>query len=483
MKTVSIKRFLSFILVFGVGLFALNFFDTAHSANLSSVTVRLSTPRLSYYGDLTDSNTAGSSIVTVETSGAAPSKSVANLFEGDSIKIGQNNYSILNTNEPSQIELTTALQAGDHLGTSAVIATRSAIIRSDFTTVSAINGGSFRVLVPAATANYQNGIPDTTGWDFTDNTTNITLTCPTDAGGHNFTSGTKSPGAVTVGSTLYHSFTCPYTGVGSVGQPFTILVDGLINPAPSTNPTHTEGTADQYRILVQHLDGGSSVLDQTSAAVALIESVKVTASVAPQITFTIGAVNSATSVCGITTSVTTTATLVPLGELAVGSFRHAAQSLTVSTNATEGYVVTAMAQDQLARPTVVCTGDGDTTPGCIPDSPGDGAGMNDTDADEWTLTATKGFGYTLAESSLGALASAAFEYDVNSSGGACGTNTDCYRQFADEQDGGNPITLFSSTSVADNDSVHVCYKAVISTIQEAATDYETNVTYRATATF
>lgn len=482
MKTVSIKRLFSLVLVFGLGLFSLNFFDTARSANLSSVSVQMSTPRLSYFGDLDATNTTGTSVLYIETSGNAPSKSVANLFEGDTVKVGLNEYTVLSTTEPNQIELTTALATGDNSATSAVIATRSAAITSSFETVSAINGGSFRVLVPASTANYQDGVPDTTGWDYTDDgATNVTLTCPSSAGGHNFTSGTKSPGATTISGQTYHVFTCPYTGAGSVGEAFSISVAGLINPAPASG--HVEGTADQYRMLIQHLDSGSSVLDQTSAAVAMIESVKVTASVAPQITFTIGAVNSSTSVCGITTSVTTTATLVPMGELAVGAFRHAAQTLTVSTNANEGYVVSAVAADQLARPTVVCTGDGDTTPGCIRDSAGDGAGMNATDADEWALTATKGFGYTLAENSLGTNASAAFEYDTNSSGGACGTNTSCYRQFADLEQPENPITLFQSSSVADNDSMYVCYKAVISTTQEAATDYETNVTYRATATF
>jgi len=480
MKTVSIKRFLSLILVFGVGLLALNLFDTAYSANLTSVSAQLSTPRLSYYGDLATGNTSGTSVVTIETSGNAPSKSVANLFEGDSVKIGQHNYTVLNTVEPNRIELTSALQTGDESATSAVIATRSAAITTSFETVSAVSTGSFRVLVPAAATNYQNGIPDINGWDFTDNTTNITLTCPSSAGGHNFTSGTKSPGAVTVNSVLYHSFSCPYTGAGSVGQALSISVAGLINPAPASG--HVEGTADQYRVIVQHLDSGSTVLDQTSAAVAMIESVKVTASVAPQITFTIGAVNSSTSVCGNNTSVTTTATLVPLGELAVGAFRYAAQTLTVSTNADEGYVVTAAAADQLARPGVTCAGDGDATSGCIRDAAGDGAGMTAINADEWTLTATKGFGYSLAPNT--GSPTTAFRYNVNSSGGACGTNTDCYRQFADLQLGTeNPQPLFQSGTVADNDSVYVCYKAIISTTQEAATDYETNVTYRATATF
>jgi hypothetical protein len=475
-------RFAVLTAVFAAGLFTLNLFDNAYSANLSSVTVELDTPRLSYYADMASGMTAGTSIITIDTTGPAPSTSVANLFEGDTVKVGMNEYTVLTTVGTDVIELTSGLSAGDNVDTAAIIATRSATLTATFDTVSAINGGSFRVLVPAASAGYQDGLPDQTGWDYTDDgATNVTLVCPGDDGGHTFGPGTKSPGSVTLGGQTYHSFVCPYTGAGSSGQNFSIVVAGLINPAASSG--HTVGTADQYRILVQHLDSGNNTIDQTSAAVALIESVKVTASVAPQITFTIGGVASSTSVCGISTSVTSTATLVPLGELAISQFRHAAQSLTVSTNANDGYVVTAAASDQLARPGVTCTGDGDTTTGCIPDSAGDGAGMTPADADEWTNTSTKGFGYTLAENTLGSNAAAVFEYNANNSGGACGTNTDCYRQFADLEDSENPATLFSSTDVADNDSIYVCYKAVISSTQAAAEDYETDVTYRATATF
>lgn len=475
-------RFAVLIAVFTVGLVTLNLFDNAYSANLSAVSVELSTPRLSYYADMAAGQTAGTSIISIDTGGPAPSTSVANLFEGDTVKVGLNEYTILTTVGSDVIELTSGLAAGDHVDTAAIIATRSAVLTTTFDTVSAINGGSFRILVPSATTGYQDGIPDQTGWDYTDDgATNVMLVCPSNAGGHNFGSGTKSPGSVTLGGQTYHSFVCPYTGAGSSGQNFSIVVSGLINPSAASG--HTEGTADQYRILVQHLDSGNNTIDQTSAAVALIESVRITASIAPQITFTIGGVASTTSVCGITTSVTSTPTLVPLGELAISQFRHAAQSLTVSTNANDGYVVTAIASDQLARPGVTCAGDGDSTTGCIPDSPGDGTAMTDTDADEWTNTSTKGFGYTLAENTLGANAAAVFEYNANNSGGACGTNTDCYRQFADSEDSGNPVALFSSTDVADNDSVYVCYKAVISTTQAAAEDYETDVTYRATATF
>lgn len=57
------------------------------------------------------------------------------------------------------------------------------------------------------------------------------------------------------------------------------------------------------------------------------------------LTFTIGGISSGTTTEGITTDVTTTPTTIPYGTLTFDLQTEAAQSLTVSTNATEGYQV------------------------------------------------------------------------------------------------------------------------------------------------
>jgi len=66
-----------------------------------------------------------------------------------------------------------------------------------------------------------------------------------------------------------------------------------------------------------------------------------------QLTFTISGFAASTSIEGITTVATTTATSVPFGVLPLGVDRAAAQRLTVSTNATQGYQVLALERGDL----------------------------------------------------------------------------------------------------------------------------------------
>jgi hypothetical protein len=271
----------------------------------------------------------------------------------------------------------------------------------------------------------------------------------------------------------------------------------LINPAPGT--THHIGIADTPRIVIQHHNDQFQAVDQTTVAVGLIEAVKVTATVAPQITFQIIGVTSGTSgLCdqASNTTVTTTPNLVPLGELLISTFTYAAQGLSISTNAANGYAVTVRENDQLGRNGGACTGDtGDSGPldprtantACIPDTLGDGASTGATGDDmthtapaEWSSTSWKGFAYTMEDVNSVTGMTEAFEYSTNS--GNCDGTGNCYKQFADEENSEAAQTLISATAPADNHNVYVCYKAVIGNTQ-AAGDYENFLTYIATATF
>jgi len=491
---------LAILFVVGAVVFGLLYaMQQAQSANMTSVSVRLSTPRLSFRGELNGSNTVGSSVVYLETApgsvaAGVTSTSSANLFEGDTVLIGASQYKVASVSGAGAFTITglsttpgiNTLQTGDSDDADQVIATRSASLSVGFTTVSAITDGTFRVLVPAASSNYNDSLPDSTGWDYgTTVDANVTVTCPTNITGYTFSAGTGAAGSVTRDGVTYHAFECAYTGAGGNGSDFTlatnpITIDSLVNPSPASD--HSEGYADTYKIIVEQLDSGSSIIDQTTVDVAVIESVRVTASVPPQITFRILGLASAASYCGITTSVPTTPTLVPLGELLIDSFKYAAQELVVSTNANNGYTVTASADNQLHRVGETCVGDADeSTGGCIKDSEGDTSTMTHTTADLWTSTATKGFGFTLADNTVGT-SDLAFEHN-SSTGGCNGASGNCWRQFADLEDSQSPQTLFSSSTVVDTDSAYVCYKAIVSATQQAGSDYSTAVTYRATASF
>jgi len=484
------KKFIqkSLILTFLVSsMFIGGIYQKSQSASLSSVSATSSNSRLSFKGALTTGNTTGSSRVNLETTtGDYPSTTSAQLISGDSVAIGDTNslgaYTITSIDSAGIFNITPVLLAGDSDNDDAVISTQSATQTIRFTTANAIANGTFRILVPSESNNADaaDGIPDAGQFDF--GNVAPTVTCPSNANlVYDFVAGAATASAVTIGSQDYHSYICAYSGTGAIGSAFNgstndaITINSIINPAPKV--AHSTGAADTYKIIVQHLDNTFTVRDSTSVSVGVIEAVRVTASVAPQITFQISGIASGISACGQTTDVTTTAAAVPLGELSISAFTDAAQALSVSTNAANGYAVTALANDQLGRNAGTCAGD-NVGVDCIPDSRGDTTTMTHAVEDEWVTTAVKGFGYSLDNVNATGL-TAPFEYD-SIAGGCSGVY--CARQFADNEDSQAAQTIFSNSTVADTHNLYVCYRAIISTSQ-AAGEYENDITYTATATF
>ena len=489
----KVKKILSAGIVFA-GILLGGFYQQSQSASLTNVSVTANS-RLSFSGALTTGNTVGASQVIINTTtGDYPSTTSAQLMSGDVVGIGDTNsigsYTITSVNSASTFNVTPILAAGDVDSGDIVISTQSATQTVRFTTANAIANGAFRILVPAVAddTNAADGLPDAGNFDFgnVDAGTNATVTCPADLTGYDFVAGTATASAITIGSQDYHSFECAYSGTGATPTVFdgttngAIVINNLINPAPK--PGHTTGLADTYRIVIQHLNSGYTVSDTTTTSVGVIEAVRVTASVAPQITFQISGVAASTNACGVNTDVTTTAAAVPLGELSISAFTNAAQALSVSTNATNGYVVTARANDQLGRDAATCTGDpgglDPIDPDCIPDSSGDNSAMSHTASDEWITSAVKGFGFSMHDVNTSGV-TPVFQY--NTAGGNC-TGTYCARQFADTEDSETATQIFSSTSVANEHNLYVCYRAIISATQ-AAGSYENNIIYTATATF
>lgn len=488
---ISLQRIGLFACLF-LALLAVGHLQGTRSASLSMVSVTLSDSRPSFRGALAAGNSVGTSKVTINTTdGAYPSSSSAQLVVGDTLRIGEagslGSYTItevIDNGNDNTFNVTPVLLAGDTDVGDDVIATSAADLTVRLTTKNAIENGAFRILVPADSDNASatDGIPDGGGFDF--GTSAPTVTCPTDIPGeYDFVAGTATASAVTIGATDYHAYECRYSGPGAIGTVFdgtthdAFVISSVINPAP-TQTGHIIGYADTYNVVVRQLDTTYTTADATTVSIGVVEAVRVTATVAPQITFQISGVSNGTSVCGATTDVDTTASLVPFGTLSILSFTNAAQGLAVSTNAPNGYAVTAVENDQLGLDGGTCLGD-NTGAYCIPDSVGDTSGMSDTASDEWSANTVKGFAYTLEEvNTTGAVPS--FEYDT--SGGNCDGSGDCFRQFPDAEDSEAPQNLFTSNTVADNDNVYICYRSVISAIQ-AAGDYTNYLTYTATATF
>jgi len=484
MKLIKVdKRALSVLLV-PIIFLGFSFLNSAKSASLTSVSVTLSNPRLSFRGSLDASNVVGTSQVTINTSSNHPSLSTAQLQNGDSVGIGDTNsiatYTVSTTNPASEFTLASVLLAGDADSGDDVISTQSAALTVRFTTATAINNGRFRVLVPALASDLDSadGIPDSDTYDFGNSAP--TVTCPTDLTGYDFVVGTATASAITLNSVDYHSYECAYSGTGAVSSPFDgttndyITISSVINPAPESG--HTTGTADTQNIIIQHLDDSFNVDDSTAVAVGVIEAVKVSASVPASISFSIAGVAASTSTCGITTDVTTTAAAVPFGEVSIAAFNEAAQTLTVTTNAVNGYAVTAIENDQLGLDGGTCTGD-NTGTSCIRDSAGDDTLMSHTAFDNWDSTTNKGFAYSIHNADANTVP---FEY--NTVTGNCTGGTYCAKQFADSEDSQVAQSIFSSSTVADSENINICYR-VLPGVTTAAGDYENYVTYTATATF
>ena len=436
------------------------------SANLTNAKDTLETSRLSFHGANGEALTENSTVITIATTGY-PSTSTANLFPGDTIVYlgSSNSYTVDQIISSTQFTVTTGLASADTDANDEFVVKRTASHTINFTTASAIADGAIRIRVKAGASNNNDGNPDQDGWDF-NSISDSDVTCPADvAGYYDFVSGTATVSGGTGCPAGYHCFECRYSGPGKKGQALSITIGGgtkLINPAPASG--HTEGTADTYSILMENLDSDDNIIDSTTAKVAVIEAVRVTATVNSILNFSISGLGVGTTACGVSTNVTTTATTVPLGALSIGSFTNAAQQLEVSTNADNGYAVTAIENDQLSRV--------DDSSVEIPDEPGDAGAATESTSDEWASTSTKGFGYSLQNIDAN---SVAFSY--NESG-----RTFSARQFAADADSESPQTIFSSTTVADGEDVYVCYRAIVSATQEAGV-YWNAITYRATATF
>jgi hypothetical protein len=197
--------------------------------------------------------------------------------------------------------------------------------------------------------------------------------------------------------------------------------------------------------------------------VAIIDDVNITASMATAFTFTIAAKTSGT-VNGESTSCEagTTTTAIPFGTLTASNPKVACQTLSVATNAKNGFVVRVQ-QDQ--RLTSANGADIDT----FKDD-----GQNSTPID-WVAPSD-----TLdSEATYGYMGVTSEDSDLNSD------------EFGSAKYAGNLLSaraLFSHTgpangSTANKGQTNVAYKVEIGSLQEAADDYSATLTYVATPTF
>lgn len=439
------------------------------SANLSSVSDTLSNNRLSFRGQVNGAHAAGAAVITLQTTPGSmatenTSTGSAALMGNESIQVGGNNAPTIIKTIESASRLVLATGITNAVSDAApVFATNAAIHTVTFTPVSTIAHGAFRVLIPASSTAANDGIPDKNGFDFS--TSAPTVAC-TGGAAMTFQTGTATASAITIASQTYHSFECRYVGAGTSGTAVTMTIgtaggNKLINPSPASS-SRNPGQADTYTFRVRETYGTSqsySVVDESLGTIGVVEAVRVTATVAPILTFTITGVAAGTSTCGFPTVDVSTPIAVPFGTLTAKniSINHMAQLLTVSTNANGGYSVTASESAALTAfnvtgtPTIANT-TCQSTPCTV------------TTPQTWTSASYTGFGYALHDVSGNAVTNS-IEY------------TNGWRPF-----GLTAEQIMNDTTTVDADQAYVCYRIVISGSQ-AAGDYENYILYIATATF
>lgn len=205
--------------------------------------------------------------------------------------------------------------------------------------------------------------------------------------------------------------------------------------------------------------------DSASTRIAIIDDVVMSASVATNFTFTIAGVASGENINGdaIATSAGATATALPFGELTAGAAKVLGQTLSVSTNARNGFAVTVQEDQDLL-----------SANGATIDLFKDGAGTATPVA--WASP----LGTIDQANTYGHFGFTSEDADLNSD------------EFGSALYAGNasstPRTVFSHTgpangSTANKGQTRVGVKIEISALQEAAGDYTNRLTYVATPTF
>jgi hypothetical protein len=435
---------------------------------------QLSSAQLSYFARLGTGNTAGDSVIYVTSTGTTLSINNYNLDIGDTLFIqnsvsGTNTYIVKGLIDGNGIALNTAIGSSNIAAGLSVIVPRYAIHTVSFKPQSSITAGKWQVLIKANGTLQSDNSPDTAGFD-QGTLLNTAVTCPWSA-----TAGDVGTTAIVSGNS-YHIVTCtlPVGGTNPIGVTGSIVIGNasnmLLNPAPATNHVvgQANASADTYTFILRHLDSAGTVIDEdtTSGKIAVTESVRVTATVDPTITFSVGnsgVTTPSTVLCGTAIgngAADTTATSVNFGSLNLSAFNNLAQFLQCTTNATNGYIIQTFESAPL---TMI----GTTT--TIPNTNCQGGTCTYSTAGSWTGNTNSGFGYAL-------------QVGTTSAGATLGiTTAGQYKSFGVGYAQAQPILSRTNTPTG-TDSAYICYRITVSNTQPAGT-YQNEVNFIATATF
>ncbi|RJR24646.1 hypothetical protein C4578_02535 [Candidatus Microgenomates bacterium] len=354
---------------------------------------------------------------------------------------------------------------GTHHKGSAVIAPVTAKHTISFTTSNAVpSNGRLQVIFPAGdTTNAAS--PSASGFSFNGlESSNISIN------GASCGSWTITPASGLVQCNLS-------VGV-SANAEVTITIGNstpqLINPTKVT----TAGTADLWILTVRTQDSAANIIDSSKIKIGTVDSVEVYATVDPVFTFSIAGINNGLAVntgnatgCTNTETINTgfnsSATEVNLGALGRDIINRSAQLITITTNGSGGYVLTATSSGHLIDP---------ATGYWLADAQGTPTNYN-TPAPAFLTAGTTAFGIHPC-----GLDVTTGTWGSGATGGGAGAkyanpSPVYYYKLAEDTDG--PVT---TDVTAGNGLITVQYAATISAVVPSGL-YRTALTYVATPTF
>jgi hypothetical protein len=152
----------------------------------------------------------------------------------------------------------------------------------------------------------------------------------------NWTLDTSNGGSGTL--KLQHTVTGEVIGSGEViGIPLQSITNHAIDDCQAAGDTSSDTC---FVRLTTYSDLGTTSVDTGIVTYTVVAAVTVTARVDPQFTFVVAGVNADTVNDGITTSVASTFSTLPFGNLTASTPKYMAHQLTVTTNSNSGYTVT-----------------------------------------------------------------------------------------------------------------------------------------------
>jgi hypothetical protein len=358
-------------------LLCLGFFSAQKAQAIFNASDTISTSRPSAAAPLDAPSAATDAFVTVKDLPATLNSSALWLASDSAFlfpDVGQSASTVIvasmsASNIPSSNErnvyFTTSVGAAHHAGTT-MITPITAVHTIKFVTQAALSTGyKIQIVFPGDGSN--SASPSASGFTF-----NNEATTPTDTTCYDVTDAQVCGGTVASNQLNTYTFTVsPGTtiaggrtimiNIGCTAQTSgvcTTAAPRLVNP---TKGASASGTADNWKILVSILDGSSNTIESTKTVAATIESVQVQGTIEPYITFTIAGVNDGTTIsadnssCTSDTDITNaginaSATFVNMGDIGGAGFNIAAQDLTVTTNGTGGYVITATSSGEFINP-------------------------------------------------------------------------------------------------------------------------------------